>query len=171
MTVACGWETQTVSRARTSASLLRFVDGDYGDPATFARLREELGRANRPLHYLAIPPELVVRSHSGDELMAPYERLLGDAMRGDPELFARQDAIEAAWRAVDPMLSDVIDTEDYDPGSWGPPRRRAARRRHRRMACTVSPRRRAGGARTRTRSRGPTYGRVQTEPRRELSPN
>ena len=65
--------------------------------------------------------ELVLRSHSGDELMAPYERLLGDAMRGDPELFARQDAIEAAWRVVDPMLSDAIATEDYDPGSWGPP--------------------------------------------------
>jgi hypothetical protein len=29
----------------------------------------------------------VLRSHSGDQLMAPYERLLGDAMRGDPELF------------------------------------------------------------------------------------
>jgi glucose-6-phosphate 1-dehydrogenase len=40
------------------ASLLRFVDGDYGDAATFARLSEALGAATRPLHYLAIPPEL-----------------------------------------------------------------------------------------------------------------
>jgi glucose-6-phosphate 1-dehydrogenase len=35
---------------------LRYVDGDYGDPATFARLKTELGEARRPLHYLAIPP-------------------------------------------------------------------------------------------------------------------
>jgi glucose-6-phosphate 1-dehydrogenase len=38
--------------------LLRYVDGDYGDPATFRRLRDELGSAQRPLHYLAIPPAL-----------------------------------------------------------------------------------------------------------------
>jgi len=39
-------------------SLLRYVDGDYGDPATFAALRRELGTAQRPAHYLAIPPVL-----------------------------------------------------------------------------------------------------------------
>ena len=38
--------------------LLRYVDGDYRDPATFANLREQLGRAQRPAHYLAIPPAL-----------------------------------------------------------------------------------------------------------------
>jgi glucose-6-phosphate 1-dehydrogenase len=36
----------------------RYVDGDYTDPATFGRLRDELGEARRPLHYLAIPPSL-----------------------------------------------------------------------------------------------------------------
>jgi glucose-6-phosphate 1-dehydrogenase len=43
---------------------LRYLDGDYGDPATFQRLRRALGDARHPLHYLAIPPslfELVVR--------------------------------------------------------------------------------------------------------------
>ncbi len=39
-------------------SLLRYVDGDYRDAATFARLREQLAGANRPLHYLAIPPSM-----------------------------------------------------------------------------------------------------------------
>jgi glucose-6-phosphate 1-dehydrogenase len=39
-------------------SLLRFVDGDYRDAATYERLRAELGGAERPLHYLAIPPSL-----------------------------------------------------------------------------------------------------------------
>lgn len=38
--------------------LLRYVDGDYADPSTFARLRQELGASQRPLHYLAIPPNL-----------------------------------------------------------------------------------------------------------------
>ncbi len=38
--------------------LLRYVDGDYTDPATFTRLRQELGEAIRPLHYLAVPPSL-----------------------------------------------------------------------------------------------------------------
>jgi len=43
--------------------LLRYVDGDYKDPATFQAIRQELGSAQRPAHYLAIPPvlfELVV---------------------------------------------------------------------------------------------------------------
>src|SRR6201987_4352632 len=37
-------------------SLLRYVDGDYNDPATFQAIRRELGGAQRPAHYLAIPP-------------------------------------------------------------------------------------------------------------------
>jgi glucose-6-phosphate 1-dehydrogenase len=39
-------------------SHLRYVDGDYADPATFAQVRRELGTAKRPLHYLAIPPSM-----------------------------------------------------------------------------------------------------------------
>jgi len=38
--------------------VLRYIDGDYGDPATFRQLRQDLGAAKHPLHYLAIPPEL-----------------------------------------------------------------------------------------------------------------
>src|SRR5580698_7902136 len=38
--------------------LLRYVDGDYNDPNTFAQLRKEMGSAKQPLHYLAIPPSL-----------------------------------------------------------------------------------------------------------------
>ena len=50
------------------ASLLRYVDGDYSDPATFARLRSELAQAQRPAHYLAIPPSIfpmVVKNLAG----------------------------------------------------------------------------------------------------------
>src|SRR5882672_10458529 len=38
--------------------LLRYVDGDYEDPATFAALGDELKGAQQPTHYLAIPPHL-----------------------------------------------------------------------------------------------------------------
>ena len=64
--------------------------------------------------------ELVARHQSPDE-MAPYERLLGDAMRGDQRLFARQDAVEAAWRVVDPVLGQATPVYPYEPGTWGPP--------------------------------------------------
>jgi glucose-6-phosphate 1-dehydrogenase len=37
---------------------LKYIDGDYTDPGTFRQLREQLGAAKHPLHYLAIPPEL-----------------------------------------------------------------------------------------------------------------
>jgi glucose-6-phosphate 1-dehydrogenase len=51
----------------------------------------------------------------------PYERLLGDAMHGETELFAREDAVEAEWRVVDPVVGeDVTPLYEYDPGSWGP---------------------------------------------------
>jgi glucose-6-phosphate 1-dehydrogenase len=40
------------------STLLRYVDGDYADPATFTKVREALGPACRPAHYLAIPPAL-----------------------------------------------------------------------------------------------------------------
>jgi glucose-6-phosphate 1-dehydrogenase len=63
--------------------------------------------------------ELVVRHVSGDE-MTPYERLLGDALRGDAMLFVRQDSVEAAWEVVDPVAEDATPLYEYDPGTWGP---------------------------------------------------
>jgi glucose-6-phosphate 1-dehydrogenase len=51
----------------------------------------------------------------------PYERLLGDAMEGETELFAREDAVEAGWRVVDPVVGDdATPLYQYDPGTWGP---------------------------------------------------
>ena len=55
----------------------------------------------------------------GDEMDA-YERLLGDAMAGDPGLFARQDAVEASWAIVDPVLHVQTPLFEYEPGTWGP---------------------------------------------------
>ena len=50
----------------------------------------------------------------------PYERLLTDALHGKLELFARQDAVEAAWRVVDPVLGDETPVYEYEPNTWGP---------------------------------------------------
>jgi glucose-6-phosphate 1-dehydrogenase len=51
----------------------------------------------------------------------PYERLLDDAIEGDARRFAREDAVEEAWRVVDPVLSRPPPVVPYEPGSWGPP--------------------------------------------------
>ena len=53
--------------------------------------------------------------------MEPYERLLSDAIDGNPALFAREDAVEAAWSVVRPILEHQGPVHLYRPGSWGPP--------------------------------------------------
>jgi glucose-6-phosphate 1-dehydrogenase len=63
--------------------------------------------------------ELIALRNRG-ALKEPYERLLGDAMRGDTSLFARQDAVEQAWRVVDRMLGSASPLYIYEPGTWGP---------------------------------------------------
>jgi len=56
--------------------------------------------------------------------MGAYERLIGDALRGDPTLFARQDSIEEAWRIVDNVIHRADGGQSppylYVPGGWGP---------------------------------------------------
>jgi glucose-6-phosphate 1-dehydrogenase len=51
---------------------------------------------------------------------SPYERLLADAMAGDGALFTREDAVEAAWSVVDPVLKTHCPPHPYKRGSWGP---------------------------------------------------
>jgi len=60
-----------------------------------------------------------VKSAVGDEEEA-YERLLTDALHGDAILFVREDAVEAAWAAVAPILDDPRPVHVYPQGSWGP---------------------------------------------------
>ena len=54
------------------------------------------------------------------EAPQPYERLLGDALRGDSSLFTREDSVEETWRIVQPLLDAPPRVELYQPGSWGP---------------------------------------------------
>ncbi|HEX9403219.1 MAG TPA: hypothetical protein VF917_02270, partial [Steroidobacteraceae bacterium] len=65
------------------------------------------------------PVELIARHHSESE-KSPYERLLGDAIRGDPSLFTQDACVEAAWRVVDPVLTAALPVQEYEPGTWGP---------------------------------------------------
>lgn len=49
-----------------------------------------------------------------------YDRLIAAALDGNPLLFARQDAIEAAWGVVDQVLGDVGPVYSYRSSTWGP---------------------------------------------------
>jgi glucose-6-phosphate 1-dehydrogenase len=65
------------------------------------------------------PVELTARHNSPAE-KSPYERLLGDAVRGDPALFTQDASVEAAWQVIDPILTGALPVVEYEPGSWGP---------------------------------------------------
>jgi glucose-6-phosphate 1-dehydrogenase len=64
------------------------------------------------------PIELMMSDAQGTA--SPYERLIGDAVRGRRALFAREDFVEAAWALVDQLLADAPYVEEYETGSWGP---------------------------------------------------
>lgn len=91
--------------------------------------------------------ELFVCRQQGDEMQA-YERLIGDAMVGDPSLFARQDGVEASWRVVEPVLRMPTPIHEYEPGTWGRANRihrsrpsvdgRAQKSTHDRRNCTYA---------------------------------
>ena len=63
--------------------------------------------------------ELFLCNEFADE-MSPYERLLGDAIKGEGLLFAREDGVEQAWRVVDRVLTKHSAVIPYAPGTWGP---------------------------------------------------
>jgi glucose-6-phosphate 1-dehydrogenase len=64
--------------------------------------------------------ELLAVHHPTKDEMDAYERLLGDAMKGDATLFAREDYVEEAWRIVDPVLKAGTPVHEYEPNTWGP---------------------------------------------------
>ena len=63
--------------------------------------------------------ELILNQQPGSD-MPPYQRLLGDAMRGVRDLFTRQDLVDAQWRIVDPILGNVTPLYTYERRTWGP---------------------------------------------------
>ena len=72
---------------------------------------------------LTQPADMVFRFEDrlGDEALPDaYERLLLDALCGDPSLFIRSDEIERSWEIVDALLRSEIEPFKYAQGSWGP---------------------------------------------------
>jgi glucose-6-phosphate 1-dehydrogenase len=78
-------------------------------------------RVKRPGEAMVGDPVELVAHHRESRDKSPYERLLGDALRGDNSLFTSDECVEAAWRVVDNMLEHENPVRPYEPGSWGPP--------------------------------------------------
>lgn len=80
-------------------------------------------QAKRPGDHL-ISNEVFLDVQTEEELgegPEAYSRLLGDALEGDQRLFARWDAVEEAWRIVQPVIENPGPLHIYEKGSWGPP--------------------------------------------------
>ena len=95
------------------ANYLRF----HLSPRSAVALAARVKRAGK--EFVGDQRELyMIEEEPGEE--APYERLLDDAMAGDGALFTREDAVEAAWAVVDPVLETHRRVRPYRRGSWGP---------------------------------------------------
>ena len=102
------------SAEREYANYLRFRLSPHSAIALAARVK----RAGKD--FLGDQKELfLVEEEAGEQ--SPYERLLTDAMAGDGALFTREDAVEAAWAVVQPILAAPPPVIVYAPGTWGPP--------------------------------------------------
>ena len=86
-------------------------------PNTAVALAARVKRAGK--EFVGDQHELFLLDEQSGE-QTPYERLLTDAMAGDGALFTREDAIEAAWVVIDPVLDMPRPVYRYKPGSWGP---------------------------------------------------
>jgi glucose-6-phosphate 1-dehydrogenase len=119
--------TATEVRVTLKRPPLAIFDPNVSMPSNYFRLRlsPEVVISEGALvkrngeHMHGEPVELVARHHSERE-KSPYERLLGDAIRGDTSLFSQDDCVEAAWRVVDPVLAAGEPVLEYEPGTWGP---------------------------------------------------
>ena len=96
-----------------SGNYLRFRLSPQSAIALAARVK----RAGK--EFVGDQHELYLSDEQTDE-EAPYQRLLGAAMAGDGALFIREDAVEAAWAVVDPVLVKHRSAHPYRRQSWGP---------------------------------------------------
>lgn len=85
------------------------------------RIEVDLGvRAKKPGVAMLGEDAVLSAVDTDPDMMEAYERLLGDALRGDATLFSRQDEVDAEWRIVDGILDDKTPCYPYQPGTWGP---------------------------------------------------
>lgn len=129
--------TATQVSVRLHAAMPRLFDAAPDDPN---HLRFRLGpdrvsiglgvRTKAPGEEMRGRDEELLMCDEDTGSMSAYERLIGDALRGDPSLFARQDSIEAAWRIVDGVAAGARGADGapqvYARGSWGPDSRALA---------------------------------------------
>lgn len=99
--------------AAAQTNYFRFRLGPDVTLATGARVKRAGERMRGEL------VELVARHQSATEEQ-PYQRLLGEAIRGDPSRFTSDASVEAAWAVLDPVLDNAEPVHEYAPGSWGP---------------------------------------------------
>jgi glucose-6-phosphate 1-dehydrogenase len=101
----------------------------FGDRGGHSHVRMRLGpdvciamglRVKRPGEQMVGEVVELTLAEQAASLTPPYQRLLGDAMRGDSELFGREDVVDAQWRIVEPVLVDPPPCHEYEPGGWGP---------------------------------------------------
>ena len=88
------------------------------EPKPGARIRLYAKRAAEEA-FQAADLEVLFEKTPGED-PEPYERLLGDAIAGDPGLFTRQSSIEETWRVVQPLLDEPGPVHPYEQGTWGP---------------------------------------------------
>lgn len=86
-------------------------------PTSVIALAARIKRAGK--EFIGDQRELyLIEGEPGEQ--APYERLLTDAMAGDAALFTHEEAVDAAWQVVEPVLTDHDSVHLYPKGSWGP---------------------------------------------------
>ncbi len=102
-----------------SNELVIRIQPDEGIRLSFSAMvpgrEDRIDRANMDFRYLSF----------GGKQSEAYERVVLDGMNGRPSLFWRADGVEAAWRAVDPLLKRADEETansfpNYEPGTWGP---------------------------------------------------
>ncbi len=76
-------------------------------------------------HVQTVNMDFHYSSLAGTPLPSAYERLLLDSMQGDATLYTRGDAVEEAWKFIQPVLNawknnPAIPVYGYPAGSWGP---------------------------------------------------
>ena len=77
-------------------------------------------RVKQPGERMAGEDVELIATHQDESEMTPYERLLGDTVHGEQSLFASEDAVEAQWRIVQPVVGNATPCHEYQPKTWGP---------------------------------------------------
>jgi glucose-6-phosphate 1-dehydrogenase len=118
-----GFGQSSAASAKSDALVFFGATGDLAYKKIFPALQSlvQRGQLQVPaVGWIGRNVELTALDESQCDEMEAYARLLGDAMAGDPLLFARQDSVEAAWEIVQPIVGTETPVYLYEPGTWGP---------------------------------------------------